>query len=61
MVCAPKLALASVALSAIGWFVLTHLHARLTVAFIALGVRCGLSAAAKHLVRTFETTSPGRA
>ena len=37
------------------------LHARLTVAFIALGARCGLSAANDHVVSTFKATSPGTA
>jgi protein-S-isoprenylcysteine O-methyltransferase Ste14 len=86
-------ATASVALTAIGWFLLTVylpvavgagrpdvaarwdpkavipvmaglllgmlLHAGLTVALIALGTRCGLSAASDHVVHTFETTSSG--
>lgn len=88
-------AMASVALTAIGWFLLAVylpvaagtgrpdvsalwdsravmpgvgglllgivVHARVTVAFIALGARYGLSAAEDHVVRTFETTSPDTA
>ena len=34
-------------------------HARLTIVFIDLGARCGLTAAYDYLAKTFATASPG--